>query len=342
MQSGLVLVTGANGFVGKWCVLELLRAGYSVRGTVRSEGRAEAVRTAVREHLGEGALTQLSFVLADLTRDGQWSKAVWGVDAIMHVASPVLANEPVDADEVVGPALEGTERLFRFAIAAGVKRFVMTASVATIGYGLGQVGGERTYTEADFTDLDGIRRPWADCIGKTRAERTAWAYARAEDLALTTIHPGVILGPALDRDVSASLQLVSRLLDGSAAAMPSNGVCVVDVRDVAAMHVTALQNPQSVGQRYIAASGYLAFADIAGILRRAYSDRQMTPKTAPDWLISLKARFGQANRQVINDIGTIKLFDGRKGEALLGRAYINPEQAVLSTAESVIRLGLVE
>ena len=342
MLSGLVLVTGANGFVGKWVVVELLRAGFSVRGTVRSEGRAEAVRAAVVGQLGEEPLARLSFVRVDLMQDRGWLEAMRGVDALMHVAAQIVAEEPKDPRVVIGPALDGTERVLRFAVAANVSRVVMTSSIATVGYGHGHNRGRRTYTEADFTDLDAMRFTWAYCVGKTLAEHAAWAFARAEELRLTTIHPGAILGPALDGDASISLQMVSGLLDGSTPAVPSNGFSVVDVRDVAAMHVAALQQPGSEGQRYLATAGYMPFPEVASILRRAYPERAVTQKIVPDWIIRLMARFGGPTRQIINDIGNEKHFDGSKGEGLLGRPYISSEDAVLAAAESVIGLGLVK
>ncbi|MGB3337425.1 MAG: NAD-dependent epimerase/dehydratase family protein [Devosia sp.] len=341
MQSGLVLVTGANGFVGKWTVIELLRAGFDVRGTVRSEGRAEAVRAAAASLLGDAVLERLNFVRLDLMRDRGWLEAMEGVDAVAHVASQIVADEPKDQQVVIGPALEGTERVLRFAVAGGVKRVVMTSSIATVGYGHGHTSGLRVYTEEHFTDLDAMAFTWAYCVGKTKAEQAAWAYARSEGLELTTIHPGAILGPTLDADASISLQMVSGLLEGSTPAMPSNGFSVIDVRDVAAMHVAALLNPDSAGERYLAAVGYLSFPEVADVLRRAYPERQITQKRVPDWIIKLLARFGGPARQIINDIGNEKHFDGRKGERLLGRPYIAAEDAVLSAAESVIRLGLL-
>lgn len=342
MQSGLVLVTGANGFVGKWTVIELLRAGFEVRGTVRSEGRAEAVRVAVAGQLGDAVLPRLSFVRVDLMQDRGWPGAMQGVEAVAHVAAQILAEEPKDAQRVIGPALEGTERVLRHAIAAGVKRIVMTSSIATVGYGHGHEHGSRTYTEEHFTNLDAMRFSWAYCIGKTLAEQAAWAYARAEGLELTTVHPGAILGPALDGDASISLGMVTGLLDGTTPAMPSNGFSIIDVRDVAAMHVAALRQPSSIGQRYLAASDYVPFPDVARILREAYPDRQITQKVVPDWIIKLLARFGGPTRQIINDIGNEKHFSREKGEALLGRPFVSGRDAILASAESLIRLGLLK
>lgn len=341
MQTGLVLVTGASGFVGKWTVIELLRAGFSVRGTVRSESKADAVRAAVTDQLGDEALTRLSFARADLMRDDGWGKAMAGVDAICHVAAQILGIEPRDPQEVIGPAVEGTERVLRHAVVAGVKRVVMTSSIATVGYGHGHTTGKRTYTEEHFTQLDAMKFTWAYCIGKTKAEQSAWALARSEGLELTTIHPGAILGPAIDSDASISLGMVTGLLEGSTPAMPSNGFSVIDVRDVAALHVAALLNDASIGHRYLATSDYVPFPEVGSILAAAYPDRNITQKIVPDWIIKLLARMGGPTRQIINDIGNEKHFSREKGEGLLGRRFISGKDAILAAAESSIRLGLL-
>ena len=183
---------------------------------------------------------------------------------------------------------------------------------------------------------------WAYCVGKTLAERAAWAYARSEGVRLTTIHPGAILGPALDADASVSLQMVSGLLEGAMPAMPSNGFSVVDVRDVAAMHVAALQDDASEGQRYLAASDYVPFPEVGRILSDVYPERQITQKIVPDWIIRILALFGGPTRQIINDIGNEKHYAREKGEKLLGRPFLSGRDAILASAESLIRLGLLK
>ena len=339
MRSGTVLVTGANGFVGKWTVIELLRAGFRVRGTVRAEKRADEVRAAVVAQLGDAALAGLRFAHCDLMNDAGWAEAFSDVDAVAHVATVVRADEPRDMQLVIGPALQGTERVLRFATAGGVKRAVMTSSVATVGYGHGHTSGRRVYTEEHFTNLEQMSSTWAYCVGKTKAEQAAWAWAREHELQLTTIHPGAILGPALDADTSVSLAMVSGLLDGTTPAMPSNGFSVIDVRDVAALHVAALQQPGSAGQRYLATSDYVPFPEVGRVLTAAYPGRRITQKTVPDWIIRLLARFGGPTRQLINDIGNEKHYDRSKGEILLGRPFISGKEAILASAESWLRLN---
>lgn len=339
---GLVLVTGASGFVGKWTVIELLRAGHSVRGTVRSAAKAEAVSRAAARALGGDVGDRLQFCTCDLMADAGWAEAMVGVDAVMHVAAQILAIEPRDSNVVIGPAVEGTRRVLRFAAEAGIKRVILTSSIATVGYGHGHTSGKRIYTEEHFTKLDGMKFTWAYCIGKTRAEQAAWAFAKEKGLELTTIHPGAILGPAVDDDASISLGMVSGLLEGTTPAMPSNGFSIIDVRDVAALHVAALDQPGSAGQRYLATSNYVPFPEVANILRAAYPERLVTSKSVPDWIIKLLACFGGPTRQIINDIGNEKHFDRSKGEALLGRAFISGKEAILASAESLIALNLLK
>jgi dihydroflavonol-4-reductase len=341
-DKGLVVVTGASGFVGKYVIVELLRAGYHVRGTLRDLNKADEVRAVIARLAGREVTARFGLVHADLLSDENWAGAMAGADALVHVAAVVVGAEPRDSDIVIRPAVEGTERVMRFAHEAGVGRMILTSSIATVGYGHGHRAGRRTYTEADFTNLAGLSQPWAYCLGKTRAEQAAWTFAEARGMALTTIHPGMILGPASDPDTSVSLSLVSGLLDGTTPAMPNLGFSVIDVRDVAAMHLAALEARESAGERYLATGRYLRFSEVADILRAAYPERRITSRPVPDWIMRVVARFGGPARQVINDIGNEKHFDGGKGERLLGRPYISAEDAVLSAAESVIRYGLLK
>jgi dihydroflavonol-4-reductase len=338
---GPVVVTGASGFVGKWVVLALLEAGYAVRGTVRSEAKADLVRAVVTERLGAEAAGRLDFVNADLLSDAGWAEAMEGAQAVMHVAAQILAEEPKDPQVVIAPAVEGTRRVLTAAASAGVKRVILTSSIAAVGYGHGQTSGKRVYSEADSTNLAGMRYTWAYCVGKTLAEQAAWEIAKTVGLELTTIHPGAILGPAVDADSSISLGMVSGLMDGSTPALPSNGFSVIDVRDVADLHMAALTKAESRGQRYLATSDYVPFPTVAAILRARYPERRITQRIVPDWIIRTMARFGGPTRQIINDIGNEKHYDRSKGEALLGRPFRSGEEAILATADSLIALKLL-
>jgi dihydroflavonol-4-reductase len=340
-MADLILVTGASGYVGKWCVVKLLERGYRVRGTVRSEAKARQVHDTVA-HVAGDAAANLQLVQADILDDRGWADAMKGVSAVMHVATAIRADEPKDSSIVIRPAIEGTARVLRFAHAADIKRVILTSSIATVGYGHGQTSGRRVYDESYFTNIENMRWTWAYCIGKTKAERAAWDFAKANGMDLTTIHPGAIIGPALDDDASISVGMVTSLLDGSTPALPSNGFSIIDVRDVAEMHVAALEKPESIGQRYLATAEYTPFPKVADIVREAYPAHKVTSRTVPDWLMHVMAYFGGPIRQIINDIGNEKVFDGSRGEALLGHKYIDARTAILDTAESAIALGLVK
>ena len=339
-MADLILVTGASGFVGKWCVVRLLEKGYRVRGTIRSDAKAAQVRDTVGKLVGADAASRLELVKSDILSDAGWTEAMAGVNAVLHVATAIRGDEPKDQSLVIRPAIEGTSRVLKFTHAAGIRRVVLTSSIATVGYGHGQTSGTRTYDETYFTNLEAMRWNWAYCIGKTKAERAAWEYAKANDMELTTIHPGAIIGPALDDDASISVGMVSGLLDNSTPALPSNGFSIIDVRDVADMHVAALEHPEAIGQRYLATAEYMPFPQVAKVLQELYPEKQIVQRTVPDWIIRIVAAFGGPARQIINDIGNVKIFDGRKGEALMGHPYITARQSIRDTAESVIRLGL--
>ena len=336
----LILVTGASGFVGKWCVAKLLLRGYRVRGTVRSDAKARQVRETISGLVGEQAASRLELVQVDILDDKGWPEALAGVSAVMHVATVIRGDEPRDQSLVIRPALEGTERILKATLAAGIKRLIVTSSIATVGYGHGHDTGTRTYNESHFTNLDNMRFTWAYCIGKTKAEQLAWAFAREHGLELTTIHPGAIIGPTLDEDASISVGLVGGLLEGSTPALPSNGFSIVDVRDVADMHIAALENRASIGERYLATAQYMPFPEVARTVQELYPDRKIPSRAAPDWIIRLIARFGGPARQIINDIGNVKIFDGSKGAALMGHPYFSARQSIQDTAESVLKFGL--
>jgi dihydroflavonol-4-reductase len=336
----LILVTGASGYVGKWCVVKLLERGYRVRGTIRSAAKAAQVRETVARVVGAEAAGKLELGEADILSDANWPDVMNGVTAVMHVATAIRGDEPKDSSIVIRPAVEGTERVLRFAHGAGIKRVILTSSIATVGYGHGQTSGRRVYDESYFTNLDNMRWTWAYCIGKTKAERAAWDYAKANGMERTTIHPGAIIGPALDSDASISVGMVSSLLDGTTPAMPQNGFSIIDVRDVADMHVAALEKPEAIGQRYLATAEYMPFPKVGEVLREAYPDQKITARIVPDWIIRLLAYFGGPIRQIINDIGNEKVFDGAKGERLMGHPYIPAKQTIIDTAESVKALGL--
>jgi len=337
-----IVVTGATGFVGKHVITQLLDKGYRVRGTLRDTAKIDEVRRTVASVCGGAALERFELFVGDLLFDAGWDRAMQGAGAVVHVATTVFGREPKDRDLVVRPAVEGTERVFRHAHSAGIERIVMTSSIATMGYGIKYPRGVVRIDETSWTDLDGLGQSWAYSEGKTRAERFAWDFARRHGLALTTIHPGMILGPALDADASVSLGFVEMCLNGKSRALPPAGFCVVDVRDVAEMHVAALEKPESAGHRYLSTGRYRTFLECAAILKEHFPNANVPSRAAPRWIMKFLGNFDGTIRQVAADIDVIRHFDGARGAQLMGHDYRSAEEALVSAAESLIECGTLD
>jgi len=332
-----VLVTGGSGFLAGWCMVELLGQGYEVRTTVRDLGREAEVREAVSAGGQPGE--KLSVLSADLTRDDGWSEAVAGCDYVLHVASPFPPVQPKDPDELIVPAREGTLRVLRAAFAAGVKRTVVTSSVAAIA------GGARTpgpLTEEDWTDLDfdGLS-PYVR--SKTIAERAAWELAREQgaEERLATVNPGAILGPLLSRDTSYSLEAIQRLLKGIPGT-PKVGFSFVDARDVAALQVKAMLAPEAGGKRFIAVTEFLWMAEVAAVLRRELgADAAKVPtRSVPNLLVRAMALFDPGIRSITNQLGKKLTYSNERAKTVLGWSPRPLEQTIAETGRSMVDLGL--
>src|SRR5436309_3196264 len=258
-----VLVTGGSGYLGGWCVIELLRRGYTVRTTVRSLSREPQVRAAIGSEVDPG--DRLTVLAADLTSDEGWPEAVEGCDYVLHVASPFPPKQPKDPDELIVPAREGTLRVLHASLDGGAKRIVVTSSVAAIR--LSEGAASRRLDEGDWTDPDspGLT-PYVR--SKTIAERAAWDLVRerGEEDRLSVVNPGAIIGPVLNDDLSYSLQAVQRLL-GGLPGVPKLGFSLVDVRDVAELEIKAMTTTDAGGERYIGVTRFLWMSEIGEILR---------------------------------------------------------------------------
>jgi dihydroflavonol-4-reductase len=334
---GTVLVTGGTGFVGGWCVAELLRRGYEVRTTVRNVAREPAVRSTV-ERAGVDAGDRLTVVAADLSSDAGWVDAVAGCSRVLHVASPFPPEQPKDPDELIIPAREGALRVIEASLAAGVERIVMTSSVAAVRHGR-PPSEDRPYTEDDWTDGDDTRRtPYVR--SKTLAERAAWDHVRAagaEDR-LATIQPGAIIGPVLNDDHSFSLQAVQRIVDGDMPAMPRLGFTFVDVRDVADLHIRAMTDPGAGGERFMATDKFLWIADVAAVLRERLGDRapKIPTRVAPNVLVRIMSFFDGELRSVVGDLGKATYYPNAKARERLGWQPRPIEDSITDTGESLL------
>jgi nucleoside-diphosphate-sugar epimerase len=335
-----VLVTGGSGFVGSHVILRLLEEGHVVRTTVRTAAREAGVR-AMLEGAGARPDGRLSFVLADLERDEGWGEAVAGCDYVLHVASPLPSGEPKTEDEVIIPARDGTLRVLRAARDAKVKRVVFTSTCGAIYYGHPQQ--RAPFDETSWTNLDGEMSAYVK--SKAIAERAAWDFIEAEGGALefTIVNPAGIFGPVLGADYASSIDLVKRLLDGMPGC-PQLHFGVVDVRDVAELHLRAMTDPAAKGERFIAVAGdAMSMLDVARVLkaRLGASARKVPTRELPNWVVRLAATFDPAIRQLLPLLGKVRNATSAKAQRVLHWTPRSREDAIAATGESLLKFGLV-
>ncbi|MDR3633068.1 MAG: aldehyde reductase [Isosphaeraceae bacterium] len=338
-----VLVTGGSGFIGSHCILQLLAAGHQVRTTVRSLKREPDVRALLKEGGAEPG-NRLTFLAADLEHDAGWPEAVAGCEYVLHVASPFPPTVPRNEDELIVPAREGALRVLRAARDAGVQRVVLTSSFAAIGYG--QKPQSTPFNETNWTDPDGDDvQPYTK--SKTLAELAAWDFLAKVGgaLELAVVNPVGVFGPVLGADYSTSILLVQRLMDGAVPGCPRLSFGVVDVRDVADLHFRAMTHPAAKGERFLAVAGdFVSILDIAKILKsRLGASAQRVPTwQLPDWLVRFAAWRDPAVKQILPELGKRKNATNEKAKRLLGWAPRSNEEAIVATAESLVRLGLLK
>jgi nucleoside-diphosphate-sugar epimerase len=335
-----VLVTGGSGFVGSHVIVQLLEAGHVVQTTVRSLRREAAVR-AMLEGAGATPGDRLSFFVADLERDEGWPEAIAGCDYVMHVASPMPPVAPENEDEVIVPARDGALRVLRAARDAGVKRVVLTSSCGAIYYG--HPPRNEPFDETSWTNLEGEMSAYVR--SKAIAERAAWDFIAAQGnaLELTTINPSGIFGPALSTDYAGSLDLIKRLLIGMPGC-PQLYFAVVDVRDVADLHLRAMTSPEAKGERFIAVAGEcMSMLGIATVLRDRLGEAASNVPTQelPNDVVRMAAKQDGALRQLLPLLGNIRNATSEKAQRVLGWAPRSREDAVVATAESLLKFGIV-
>ncbi|GAB3450427.1 NAD-dependent epimerase/dehydratase family protein [Actinophytocola sediminis] len=319
-----VLVTGATGFIARQVIADLTAHGYAVRGTARRPV----------DGLDDGLD---DVVMADLAADAGWAEAVAGCDYVLHVASPFPAEVPKSADELVRPAVDGTLRVLRAAADAGVRRVVLTSSVAAIVSGHHD---QRVRTEADWSDAD--RSP-AYARSKTLAERAAWDFARESGLELVAVNPGTVLGPLAGPGMSTSVELVRRLLTRDVPGSPKMGFSLVDVRDVAAGHRLAMESPVAPGNRYILAGDHLWMREIAAVLAAEFAPRGYRVPTGylPTPLLRLVALFDPSVRVALGLLGLREQVTSDKARAELGWTMRPVRDTIIDTANSLVERGIV-
>ena len=319
-----ILVTGGSGFVGSHVIAKLLKEGHQVRTTVRSPQREAEVRAMVRND-GVEADQKLSFRQADLTDDHGWPAAVAGCDYVLHVASPFPQTAPENEDDLIVPARDGTLRVLRAARDAGTKRVVLTSSFAAIGYG--HTNYDKVFNEEDWTDPNGPdMQPYIK--SKVLAERAAWDFIDKEggSLEMSVINPVGIFGPILGPDISTSIAFIEQLLEGIPP-LPGLYFGMVDVRDLADLHILAMTADAAKGQRFIGVSGdVVSLLDIANILKKN--------------LGGLAAKVQTQQTEEANG-AIIRRSTSEKARTLLGWHSRGQEETIADTAESLVRHGVM-
>jgi dihydroflavonol-4-reductase len=340
-----VLLTGASGYIGKHITLQLLNQGYEVRASVRNLSKSSEVRDAVLPHLldSNNMDARLTFIELDLEKDAGWVDALKGIDVLMHTASPFPLISPKDENELIRPAVDGTLRALRAAKESGVKRVILTSSVAAI-YGCDLPAGASAYDETMWTDVEHPVGRVAYTKSKTLAERAAWNFVKNEapEIALTTINPVLVLGAPLDKNFGSSISLVERILLGKDPMLPDLKFSIVDVQDVAKMHVNSIKIDSSKGERILAAAGTKSFVDIAKLLKAAYPKSKVKSGKAPTFLIYFLSLFDSTIKGILPQLGKPMNVSGAKATRVLGINFTSTDVTLRESADYLIRNGFIK
>ena len=334
----IVLVTGGTGFVASHTILQLLQQGYQVRTTLRRISRKNEIIEMMKAG-GISDLTNLSFFEADLLKNENWNEAVKGCDYVLHVASPIFLRLPKNEDEMIRPAVEGTLRVLKTAKNAGVKRVVMTSNFGAVGYShkdTSQPITEENWTNPNEKGLSIYNK------SKVLAEKAAWDFIHQEggSLELSVINPMAIFGPSLNATLSSGFGLLLKVLDGTMKAIPDIRLGIVDVRDVADLHIRAMLAPEAKGQRFLAlAGGTLSLLEISMFLKKQMPDvaKRASVKPMATWLVIIAALFNKQAKAIRPMVGINRNATNEKAKTLLKWNPRTNEEAILATVESLLK-----
>ena len=327
-----VLVTGASGFIAEHCIIELLKNGYSVKGSLRSMNREQEVRDAVKTETDD---TKLEFCKLDLLEDDGWEDAMWDCDYLMHVASPFVIEDPKDENELIKPAKEGTLRALNAAKKAGIKRVVLTSSVAAVNsHMMSGTSDHTTWTDINSKYVTPYQK------SKTIAEKAAWDFYNNQDnsnkMEMAVINPGGVMGPQLGNDLGgASTQIVSQLISGKFPMIPALSFPFIDVRDVAILHLKAMTTPEADGKRFIAAHSEPTWMyQVAEVLSAAGYEK-IKLKKAPSFMLKLIGLFDNKTKSLVPMLDKYVPCDNSQTVKILNWEPMPWEQAFIEHAKSI-------
>jgi dihydroflavonol-4-reductase len=337
-MTGTVLVSGGSGYIAGFLIRQLVAEGWTVHTTIRNLAREGEVRARLAVDKA-----QLKFFAADLTADAGWAEAMAGCTHVAHVASPFPPSAVKHEDDLIAPARDGALRALRFARDAGVARFVLTSSSAAIAYG--HPPGQTTFTEADWSDPTSPDTS-AYARSKTIAERAArdWMAEEGGAMEFASINPSLVVGPVMDADVSTSIEAIEKMLSGALPGCPNLGFGVVDVRDLADLHIRVLTAPGMAGERFIASGRFFKLVEIARLLKARLGPkaRRVPTRTLPDFLVRMVAIWDPLVRMVISELGRTRNMDASHAKAVLGWATRSEEDSLVDCANSLIDKGIVK
>ena len=332
-MSHRVLVTGISGYLGSHCAVELLRQGYTVRGSIRSVSKKEEVIKGISSVIDPE--DRLEFCELDLMSDEGWKEAMESCDYVLHVASPFVIAEPKDENDMIKPAVDGAIRALKFAKEARVKKVVVTSStVAMAGDKKIQMLTQDSWTDPATDKVSAYMK------SKALAEKAVWDFyasqAQENFLEVTVINPGPIYGPTITGNVSgASLSFFKQIIEGKVPMVPDCSYPMSDVRDVALLHVKALLNTESNGQRFIATTAEsFKFVEIARVLQQNGYDK-VSPKVAPSFLLKLVSLFDSEVRGMRAFLGARITADTEPTQRVFDWQAIEFKKTVLDTAASI-------
>lgn len=342
-NSETVLVTGGTGFVGMQIILQLLQKGYNVKTTVRSLKSKDRVIETLKSN-GITSFDNLSFVEAELTKDTNWAEAMEGCKYVLSVASPVFFHKQKDESEAIRPAVDGILRILRFANEKGVKRVVMCSNFGAVGFT--QTDKTRVTTETDWTNTEANGLSVYE-KSKTLAEKAAWDFIKNNggNLEFATINSVAILGPSLDAHISRSFILLEMLLNGTLKAIPNLPLNVVDVRDVADLHIRAMENPNASGQRFIAsADGQISLQGIANLLRdqKPEISKKVAKRKLPAWALRIASLFMEQAKESLFMSKMNRNVSNNKVKTVLGwNPIASQEETIIASVNSMIKFNLI-
>ena len=287
---------------------------------------------------------RLQFIEADLTKDARWDQAVENCDYVLHVASPISLQAPRNEDEMIRPAVDGAIRVLKAARDGGVKRVVMTSNFGAVGYShtdTTKVITEESWTDPNEKGLSTYNK------SKVMAEKAAWDFMKNEGgaLELSVINPVGIFGPSYSRVLSSGFELLKKVLDGSMKRVPNITLGIVDVRDVADLHLRAMVHPAAKGQRFLAiAGGILTLPEIARMLKAKVPAiaKDASLKTVPDWIVRIAARFNPIAKNIAPMLSRYREASNEKAKRILGWEPRSNETALIASAESLAKFGAIK